>query len=145
MARRTWALSALTMLACAPLLPSAACLAQESEDAQAAIELSNWSAGLLFGYRWGEGTLDFQGKKYGFRVRGFSFADLGLSSQAIEGTVRGLRDLRDFDGIYTMFTAGGPWGSNELTREGRIAVQWSTDVTGVEAKLGFDWVEFRLE
>lgn len=139
-APRRWALAAVALMAAA-LLWVPACAAQE----EATIELSNWSAGLLFGYRWGHGTLEIQGRKVPFRVRGFSFLDLGVSSQEITGKVIGLRDARDFDGIYTMFTAGGPWGDNELTRERRIAVKWSTDVTGVEAKLGFDWVSFRLE
>jgi len=111
---------------------------------EATIRVTNWSAGLVLGYRWGSGVLEYRGEEHPFRVRGFSALDLGVSRQALTGKVSNLDSLAEFDGVYTMFSAGGPWGENILEKSG-VVVHLDSDIAGIEAKLGFDWVSFTLE
>ena len=62
---------------------------------------------LGIGWSWGKGTLSFKGKKYEFKVDGLSVIDVGITKATSNGKVYNLKNLSDFDGIYTAMAAEG--------------------------------------
>lgn len=48
----------------------------------------------------GIGTLSFQGRDYGYDIKGLSIADAGASNLTLDGAVYNLRRMDDFNGVY---------------------------------------------
>jgi hypothetical protein len=65
------------------------------------IELSGGTLAAGIGYTWGSGTLIFGGKKYDLSVSGISLANAGFSGYTASGTVYNLKQLSEFNGVYT--------------------------------------------
>lgn len=76
------------------------------EQPDATIEFSAGSVAIGIGYSWGNGTLDFQGRKYPFTIKGLSVVDVGASKIEASGKVYHLKNLQDFEGNFTAITAG---------------------------------------
>jgi len=65
-------------------------------------------AGLIAGAGGGRGVLTYRGRDYPFRVFGFSLGvTIGASAMRLTGSVSGLRDVKDFSGIYDAVGGGG--------------------------------------
>src|ERR1700720_1736225 len=68
-------------------------------------------AGLVVGAGRGRGVLTYRGRDYPFRVSGLSLGvTIGASAMRLTGRVSGLRELKDFSGIYNAVGAGGALG-----------------------------------
>jgi hypothetical protein len=67
------------------------------------------SGGLLaagVGYRWGHGTLSYQGRQFNFCIRGLSIGDVGIAHLTAQGAVYDLKSLDDFSGNYFALSGG---------------------------------------
>jgi hypothetical protein len=100
--------------------------AQEATTGKVTIESKSVAVGV--GVSWGDGTLEFRGKKYPFTVQGLSVVDLGVSRVSAQGDVTNLKKVEDFAGTYTAAGAGGAVG-------GGMAVAALKNQNGVEMKL----------
>src|SRR5258705_6325015 len=78
-------------------------LAQDSRPS-GTITMSGGAVAVGVGYTWGNGVLDFNGKKYPFSLSGLSVVDVGAASIEGVGEVYNLRDPQQFSGNYV---AGG--------------------------------------
>ena len=95
-------------------------------------------AGLIVGAGGGRGVLTYRGRDYPFRVSGLSLGiTIGASAMRLTGRVSGLRELKDFSGIYDAVGAGGAlvggFGGVQLTNKKGVTIT----LRGVEAGLEF--------
>ena len=100
--------------------------AQGATTGKVMIESKSVAVGV--GVSWGDGTLEFRGKKYPFTVQGLSVVDLGVSKVSARGDVTNLKKVEDFPGTFTAAGAGGTVG-------GGMAVAALKNQNGVEMKL----------
>jgi hypothetical protein len=100
--------------------------AQGATSGKVTIESKSVAIGV--GVSWGDGVLQYKGKKYSFTVDGLSVIDLGVSKVSARGDVTNLKKLEDFAGTYTAAGAGGTVG-------GGAAVAALKNQNGVEMKL----------
>ena len=61
---------------------------------------------LIVGGTFGEGTLDFQGESYKFKVKGLKLGGIGLHQVSLTGDVYKLNNIKDFAGTYFAAEAG---------------------------------------
>jgi outer membrane protein OmpA-like peptidoglycan-associated protein len=64
------------------------------------------SVGLGFGYTWGEGALNFNGKAYPIKLSGVGIGDVGASAIDATAKVTNLKFVDDIEGTYTVMKAG---------------------------------------
>ena len=77
-----------------------------AEEPSGTVTMTTESVALGIGVTHGTGVLTYQGKDYKFEIEGFSIMDIGGSTVEAKGTVHGLKDLSQFEGLYTMAGAG---------------------------------------
>jgi hypothetical protein len=65
------------------------------------------------GYKWGRGTLTYQGQQFKFCIRGLSLGDVGVASVDAQGNVYNLQGLADFGGRYFSISGGFAIGRGE--------------------------------
>lgn len=70
------------------------------------VKLTGGVLGAGVGYKWGRGTLTYQGREFGFCVRGLSLGDVGVASVDAQGSVYNLKSLDDFAGNYFALSGG---------------------------------------
>ncbi|HET9584601.1 MAG TPA: hypothetical protein VFP38_11180, partial [Bradyrhizobium sp.] len=95
-------------------------------------------AGLIVGAGGGRGVLTYRGRDYPFRVSGLSVGfTIGASAMRLTGRVSGLRELKDFSGIYDAVGLGGAFvggiGGAQLTNKKGVTIS----LQGAEAGLEF--------
>ena len=100
--------------------------AQEAANGKVTLESKSVAIGI--GVSWGDGILEYKGKKYPFTVEGLSVVDLGVSKVSARGDVHNLAKVQDFEGTYTAAGAGGTVG-------GGAAVATLKNQNGVEMGL----------
>jgi len=97
-------------------------------------------AAVGLGYTWGDGTLNFKGKDYKFKVSGLNLIGLGVASISAIGEVYNLTKLKDFPGKYFGVEAGATFikGSAGLLvkNSSGVVLNLKTQQKGVELKLG---------
>jgi len=108
------------------ILGMATISAQEATTGKVTIESKSVAVGI--GVSWGDGTIEFRGKKYPFTIQGLSVVDLGVSKVSARGDVANLKKVEDFAGTFTAAGAGGTVG-------GGMAVAALKNQNGVEMKL----------
>jgi hypothetical protein len=72
----------------------------------ATVKLSGGVLAAGIGYKWGHGTLYYQGQELKFCIRGLSVGDVGAANLAAEGAVFNLKSLDDFPGKYFALSGG---------------------------------------
>jgi len=92
------------------------------------------------GFTWGDGTLNFKGKKYKFKVSGLNLVGLGFTTVKAKGEVYNLQDLDDFPGKYFGVEAGatlfkGTVGLLMKNTKG-VVINLKAEQKGAELKLG---------
>ena len=125
--RRTRAFLTVVGLGLASLILGMATIsAQEATTGKVTIESKSVAVGI--GVSWGDGTIEFRGKKYPFTIQGLSVVDLGVSKVSARGDVANLKKVEEFAGTFTAAGAGGTVG-------GGMAVAALKNQNGVEMKL----------
>lgn len=125
--RRRTAILAVAVVGLVSLVVGIASIsAQGATSGKVSIESKSVAIGI--GVSWGEGTLEYKGKKYPFSVEGLSVVDLGVSKVSARGDVTNLKKVEDFSGTYTAAGAGATVG-------GGMAVAALKNQNGVEMKL----------
>jgi len=79
----------------------------------ATIKVSGGSVGAGIGYKWGRGTLSYQGQQFEFCVRGMSIGDVGGAALKADGVVFHMSSLEDFAGTYRVVSLGAAVGIGE--------------------------------
>lgn len=114
-------------------------LAQDRRP-DARVEFSSTSVGLVFGFSQGQGSLEFQGRKYPFKVSGVSVATVGISKVEALGQVYRLRDVADFAGRYLAVEGGltliQGGGSAVLRNEKGVTLYLQNLQYGLDVTLG---------
>jgi len=103
MLRRTALLTALAVTLATPVLAAAGDPGQRG-PVSGTIDVTAKGAAVGVGYTWGDGVLQFQGKRYAFSVNGVTVADIGFSTVRGHGRVYNLKRVEDFSGTYAAAT-----------------------------------------
>jgi hypothetical protein len=132
MAKRSFGLAMLVLAVAAGLAT------QSHAQAPGTVNVVFAKAGLIVGAGRGRGVLTYRGRDYPFRVSGLSLGiTIGASAMRLTGRVSGLRELRDFSGIYDAVGAGGAlvggMGGVQLTNKKGVMIT----LQGLEAGLEF--------
>jgi hypothetical protein len=101
------------------------------------------------GVSWGEGVLEYRGKKYPFTLKGLNVADVGVSKVAAVGEVTNLKKVEDFAGTYVAGTAGaavgGGAGATALQNEKEVRMTLTGTAQGVRFTAAGSGVEVALK
>lgn len=123
--------------------------AQSNTNTKGKVTLESTSVALGVGVSWGDGVLEYRGKKYPFTLKGLSVVDLGVSKITARGDVVNLKKLADFDGNYVSAAAGGVVGGGAgvaaLKNQNGVEMALTATATGIEFKLASGGVEIKLK
>jgi hypothetical protein len=121
----------------------------QDKKPDATLTMSEGQVALGIGYSWGKGVLDYQGKKYNFKVKGISVVDIGITKATSAGKVYNLKKLEDFNGNYTAASAEGTLagGAGALTMKNQngVVIDLVSTTAGANLKLALEGVAFTLE
>lgn len=77
-----------------------------AQDTTGTISLSIEEGGIGIGGESGSGTLAYQGEEHALDIKGLSIGlEFGLTRATLEGSVAGLQQVGDIEGIYTQAEA----------------------------------------
>lgn len=141
-----------------PLMAAATVMLADAATASAApdalgtpsghITLTAQSADVGVGYTWGEGKLTYGRHTYRFKVSGPNIAAVGYSRITAEGTVYGLKHLRDFDGGYAALdgeaTLERGLGGAILKNSNDVRIKIETATSGARLSAGGQALTFTL-
>jgi hypothetical protein len=112
------------------------------------IELSGGSVAAGIGFRWGSGTLIFQGKRYPLKISGFSLASVGVTDYTAAGNVTGLRTAQDINGVFTSVAAGGTLGGGgniaAMRNQNGVVIQMTSTTAGLSLTLAAEGVKISI-
>ena len=113
------------------------------------VMLESKSVAIGVGVSWGDGVLEFRGKKYPFTVEGLSVVDLGVSKVSARGDVKNLKKVEDFEGNYTAAGAGaavgGGAGVAALKNQNGVEMNLTATAQGVKFALAGAGVSVKLK
>jgi hypothetical protein len=113
------------------------------------VSLESKSVAIGVGVSWGDGVLEYQGKKYPFTVEGLSVIDLGVSKVSAQGDVKNLKKVEDFAGTYTAAGAGaavgGGAGVAALKNQNGVDMSLVATTQGVKLSLAAAGVTVKLK
>jgi hypothetical protein len=101
------------------------------------VTLESKSVAIGVGVSWGDGVLEYRGKKYPFSVEGLSVVDLGVSKVSAQGEVKNLQKVEDFPGTFVAAGAGAAvgGGAGVATMKNQNGVEMSLKATTQGVKL----------
>ena len=121
--------------------------AQEAANGKVTLESKSVAIGI--GVSWGDGVLEYKGKKYPFTVEGLSVVDLGVSKVSARGDVHNLAKVQDFEGTYTAAGAGGTVGGGAavatLKNQNGVEMGLTATTQGVKFALAGAGVSIKLK
>jgi hypothetical protein len=143
-------LTLLTILGISlPSLFTGPSTAPAQSDTSGKVTLESTSVAIGVGVSWGDGILEYRGKRYPFRLRGLSLVDLGVSKITARGQVQNLKKLEDFDGNYVLAaagaTVGGGAGVAAVKNQNGVEIALIATGQGVELSLAPGGVEIELK
>ena len=113
------------------------------------VTLESKSVAVGIGVSWGDGVLQYKGKKYPFTVEGLSVVDLGVSKVTARGDVKNLKKVEDFEGNYTAAgagaAAGGGAGAAALKNQNGVEMELVATTQGVKLALAGAGVSIKLK
>jgi hypothetical protein len=119
------------------------------ENTSGTVTLESKSVAVGVGVSWGDGILEYRGKKYPFTVSGLSVVDVGVSKVSARGNVRNLRKVEDFAGNFvgagTGAAVGGGAGVAALTNQQGVEMTLTATTQGVKFALAGSGVEVKLK
>lgn len=131
------------MLAAAPMA-----LAQD-RGPSGTVAFSGSAVGVGIGYSWGNGTLDFHGGKYPFRIDGVSLVDVGAASFDGAGDVYNMTDPQQLAGTYVAAGVGGALAQGgsvvALQNQNGVVIHIRTNEEGLRFIFAGSGVSIRLK
>ena len=122
-------------------------LAQDSRPS-GTLTMSGGAVAVGIGYTWGNGVLDFNGKKYRFSLNGLSVVDVGAASIEGSGEVYYLNDTKDFSGNYVAAGVGatiaGGGSILALENQNGVVIHLHSTQQGLKFNLSASGVSVRL-
>jgi hypothetical protein len=113
------------------------------------VTLESKSVAIGIGVSWGDGVLEYQGKKYPFTVNGLSVLDLGISKVTARGDVAKLKKVEDFSGNYVAagagVTVGGGASAVALKNQNGVEMTLTATTQGVKLALAAAGVDIKLK
>jgi len=113
------------------------------------VTLASTSVAAGVGVSWGDGTLEFRGKKYPFSVKGLDVLNVGVSKVTAKGTVSNLKNLEDFNGNYVLTSAGaavgGGAGAAALKNQNGVGMTLTGTSKGLKFSIAQGGVEVKLK
>ena len=113
------------------------------------VTLESKSVAIGIGVSWGDGVLEYQGKKYPFTVNGLSVLDLGISKVTARGDVTKLKKVEDFSGNYVAagagVTVGGGASAVALKNQNGVEITLTATTQGVKLALATGGVDIKLK
>ena len=118
-------------------LVAASGTAPAQSDTSGKVTLESKSVAVGIGVSWGDGTLEYRGKKYPFTVDGLSVLDLGVAKVSARGEVQNLKKMEDFSGTYALVGAGAGagGGAGAAVLKNQNGVEMALTATGQGVKL----------
>ena len=118
----------------------------------ATLRLSGGSFALGIGFRWGSGTLTYQGKNYPVKVNGLSIGKVGMTGVSAIGEVFNLKHLQDFNGHYNVGAEGtrgvtivkGKAGTL-MSNQAGVIVRLAATQTGLDVNATGGGVEMQIQ
>jgi len=130
------------MLAAAPVA-----LAQDHSPS-GMIALSGNAVAVGIGYSWGNGTLDFHGEKYPFKIDGVSLVDVGAASFDGSGEVYNITSPQQLAGSYVAAGVGAAIAQGgsvvTLQNENGVVIHLHTTQEGLRFNLSAGGVSIRM-
>jgi len=121
--------------------------AQEGTTGKVTLESKSVAIGV--GVSWGDGVLEYRGKKYPFTIDGLSVLDLGVAKVSAQGTVTNLKKLEDFNGNYVLAATGGAVGGGAgvaaLKNQNGVEMALTATGQGVKLSIAQGGVAFKLK
>ena len=128
---------------------AAASTAPAQSDTSGKVTLETKSIAIGVGVSWGDGILEYRGKKYPFKVDGLSVMDLGISKVTAQGKVENLKKLEDFNGNYVLAGAGaavgGGGGVAALKNQNGVEMALTATGQGIRLSLAKGGVDVKLK
>ncbi|MGH7344707.1 MAG: hypothetical protein ACREK4_07330 [Candidatus Rokuibacteriota bacterium] len=129
------------------MVASSTAPAQSSTDGKVTLESKSVAIGV--GVSWGDGVLEYRGKKYPFTVQGLSVLDLGVAKVTAKGDVKNLKKLEDFNGNYVLAAAGGAVGGGAgvagLKNQNGVEMALTATGQGIKLSIAQGGVELKLK
>lgn len=134
--RRTMVFPTIFGLGLAILVASSSTVPAQS-DTSGKVSLESKSVAVGVGVSWGDGVLEYRGKKYAFTVEGLSVLDLGVAKVSARGDVKNLKKVEDFNGTYVLAAAGAAaaGGAGAAALKNQNGVEMALTATGQGIKL----------
>ena len=118
----------------------------------ATLRLSGGSFALGIGFRWGSGTLTYQGKDYPVKVNGLSVGKVGITGSSAYGEVFNLKHLQDFNGHYNVggagtrgVTLGSGKAGTVMTNQAGVIVRVSATQQGLDVNATGGGVDMQIQ
>lgn len=113
------------------------------------VTLQSKSVAVGVGVSWGDGVLEYHGKKYPFTIDGLSVVDLGVAKVSASGDVKNLKKVEDFAGNYTAAGAGGALGGGAgaaiMKNQNGVEMSLVATTQGVKLALAAAGVSIKLK
>ena len=131
------------------LLATATGQAPAQNDTSGKNTVESKSVAIGIGVSWGDGVLEYRGKKYPFTVEGLSVLDLGVSKVSAQGTVTNLKNLEDFNGNYALAATGGVAGAGAgvaaLANSNGVQLALTATAQGVRLSIAQGGITLKLK
>ena len=120
----------------------------QGRKADATLTLSDGSVAAGIGFRWGNGTLSYEGKTYPVRVEGLSVGEVGVTRATAKGDVSNLVKLEDFPGNYVAVgvgaTAAGGADVTVMRNQNGVVIEMTSTTQGASLKLAAEGLRLTL-
>lgn len=140
------------LVACMAALAATQCAVANETDSpehlDATLKLTGGVMAAGVGYRWGRGTLIYQGQQYGFCVHGLAVGDVGAVKLSAQGAVYNLKSPDDFSGKYFTLSGGftiarGESGALLKNKQG-VEIELETLETGMRFDIAAGGVKITM-
>ena len=135
-------------LTCAPFMFQVSTVPAQS-DTNGKVTLESKSVAIGIGVSWGDGVLEYQGRRYPFSIQGLSVVDLGVGKVSARGDVKHLTKIEDFNGTYVAAGAGAAVGGGgaaaALKNQNGVEIALTATTVGIKFSLPAGGVEMKLK